>query len=147
MVPKSREITVMARQPVEVPAWLGWIFIVVGLVIVAVATGVIPSDPSRFNAPKWLVGLIGGMFSVAGVKLITYSRPAISRWTTPLIVAGFAVVGLWVGLFGEAANFSGGIGFLSPEANVVLARTFFAGFGGLLLIIVTAMLYNWRTLR
>jgi hypothetical protein len=114
---------------------------------VAVATGIIPSDPAKFHAPKWLVGMIGCMFSLAGVKLITYHRPAISRWTTPIIVAGFAVVGLWVGLFGEAAAFSGGIGFLSPEANVMLARCTFAGFGALLLIVVTTMLYNWRTLR
>jgi hypothetical protein len=137
----------MARQSVEVPAWLGWIFVVVGLLIVAVATGIIPSDPTKFHAPKWLVGLIGGMFSLAGVKLITYHRPEISRWTMPVLVAGFAVVGLWVGLFGEAAAFSGGIGFLSPEANVLLARCFFAGFGGLLLIVLSTMLYNWRTLR
>lgn len=137
----------MSRQSVDVPPWMGWLFVTVGLVIVAVATGVIPSDPAKFHAPKWIVGLCGFAFATAGFKLVTINRPAISRWVGPVLVACFGVIGLWVGLLGEAGAFGGGSSLLSAETNVSLARWIFGGVGALLLMLLPVMLYNWRSLR
>lgn len=137
----------MTRQPVDVPPWLGWLFVAVGLAIVAVATGIIPSDPAKFHAPKWIVGLCGFAFAAAGFKLVTINRPAVSRWVGPVLVACFGVIGLWVGLFGEASQFSGGIPLVSAETNVSVARWTFGGIGAVLLMLVPVMLYNWRSLR
>src|SRR5260370_887902 len=48
-----------------------------GLVILFVALGIIPTDESKFHAPHWVVGAAGLMFFLAGIAILT--GPALSR--------------------------------------------------------------------
>jgi hypothetical protein len=47
----------------------GAVFAVPGLLIVGIGTRTIQVDPSSVHGPYWLIGMIGGMFTVVGVWL------------------------------------------------------------------------------
>ena len=55
------------------PRWAG---------ILAIATGAIPigaallADDASFRAPRWLVGMVGGLFVLAGLLLVRAARGA-----------------------------------------------------------------------
>lgn len=147
MTPNSPRDSHVSRKANDVPPWLGWLFIAAGLAIEGLALGIIPSDPAKFHAPKWIVGVCGLVFATCGFKLLTIDRPELSRWVGPVLVACFGVIGLWIGLFGEAEAFGGGSALVSAETNVSAARLIFGGIGALLLMLLPVMLYNWRSLR
>lgn len=137
----------MSRTPIDTPRWLGPLFMVIGLAIAAVAVGLIPAPPESFKAPRWVLGLCGLIFFAGGFRVQTLHRPDISRWSLLVLVGCFAAVGLWVGLYGEAAEFGGGSEMLSPEDNVSVARWIFAGAGTGCAILFAYMVYNFKTLH
>mgnify|MGYP001228419701 CR=1 FL=1 len=47
----------------------GSIFVAAGVSIVLIGTGVIPVDPSRVNAPYWIITICGGVFAGAGLMV------------------------------------------------------------------------------
>ncbi len=49
----------------------GLLFIAVGTGVILLAAGVIPSDEANFHAPRWLVGVIGGLFAAAGSAVMS----------------------------------------------------------------------------
>ena len=57
---------------------IGLAIATVGILIVAVAAGIIPAPEKSFHAPHWVVGVAGMLFVLAGAIFLT-----------PLIVAGF----------------------------------------------------------
>jgi hypothetical protein len=77
---------------------LGAICVAAGLLIVLVAADVIPTDPARFRAPRWVVSAAGLMFVVAGVTLAAFSAPGApegageTTWRSMLL--GGTIVGL-----------------------------------------------------
>lgn len=48
-------------------------FLVAGVCIVLVSADIIPSDDADFNVPRWVVGVVGGIFASAGLYLILLS--------------------------------------------------------------------------
>lgn len=52
---------------------LGLLLILVGAVPVLAALGIIPSDDAEFNAPRWLVAVLAGIFPVAGIFMLLTS--------------------------------------------------------------------------
>lgn len=137
----------MSRTPIDTPRWIGPLSMLIGLVIGGVGVGIIPAPEESFNAPRWVVGLCGLVFFAAGFRVQTVHRPEISRWALLVLVACFAAIGLWVGLFGEAEAFGGGSSLLSTESNVSVARWIFTGGGAACALLLAAMLYNFKTLR
>jgi len=137
----------VSRTPIDTPRWFGPLFMVVGLTIGAVGVGLIPAPPESFNAPRWVVGICGLVFFTGGFHIQMINRPAISRWSAPVIVGCFAVIGLWVGLYGKAEAFGGGSSLLSAEANISVARWIFAGAGAGCAVLFVVMLYGLRTPR
>ena len=57
----------------------GFIFIGVGTAVILLAMGIIPSSEENFNAPKGLVGIIGGIFAVAGVSIVLGGVNGVSK--------------------------------------------------------------------
>lgn len=47
-------------------------FILAGLAIILLAAGVIPAPASSFHAPRFVVGLVGGIFLAAGLLVLVY---------------------------------------------------------------------------
>lgn len=99
-------------------AWVGALFGVVGLAILFVALGIIPTDESKFHAPHWVVGAAGLMFFLAGIAILTGpppGAPEASRTTWRTFLLGLGVVGALAAVFNWVAfgpgprQFSGGI--------------------------------------
>lgn len=51
---------------------LGSVFASVGLLVVLVAFDVVPVDESSVHSPRWVIGLIGLAFALAGVVVLGY---------------------------------------------------------------------------
>jgi len=89
-----------------------------GLVILFVALGIIPTDESNFHAPHWVVGAAGLAFFLAGLAILVGpppGAPEASRTTWRTFLLGLGVVGALAAVFNWIAfgpgprSFSGGI--------------------------------------
>jgi hypothetical protein len=101
------------------------------LFFILIGIGIIPVDDSELNAPEWVIGLCGFVFSLAGVMILVGEKSPINHLLAGLLVLSFGCIGGWIALYGEAAHFSGGTPFLSNTQNVWIARVLF-GSGSLL---------------
>lgn len=102
--------------------------------------GVVPVEPGSVHAPPWVLVACGAVFVLGGVAMLTYDRPRIQSAAGGTIVLAFGLVAGWVALFGEAAQFSGGLPFVSRGLNVAIARGMF-GLGSVLCFV----LFVWGT--
>lgn len=123
-------------------AAFGWLFIALGVALVAVALGVIPVDPASVHAPGWVLALCGALFGLGGLAVVARRWPAVQSAAVGLIWLAASVVGGWIALFGEAEHFSGGLPVLPPGVNVGLARALF-GTGAVLSLAV----FVWGTVQ
>ncbi len=124
---------------------LGALMLAFGGFIVAIALRWIDIAPTR-GTPYWIVGLAGGLFSLAGIALLLPTR--LSRALDvvgALLFSGFANLGLWVG-FGPgerqfSGSFSAGPVGTAGGGNASLGRFMFGTMG--ILVAVVALL-AWR---
>ncbi len=141
-------------------AWsTGAMVVLMGMVPMLAAVGVLPTDDDSWNAPRWVGGVAGGLFVVAGLYLLT--KPAVDRldpWLKKqiaglfplLIVTGMAAISSWIAFGPGDRQFEGGAsnGFLQyswGNANQLLGRVAF-GVGAVFLIVITAIGW-WKYLR
>jgi hypothetical protein len=126
----------------------GSLCLLAGALIWGIAFGVVPAEPGSVHAPVWILSLAGGVFALAGLALVFRSHEIFVCVLGNLIILCFAGIGAWVSLFGPAAHFSGGVPFVSPEANVTIARVAF-GCGALLcaLILIPGLHQLQRLIR
>lgn len=115
--------------------FLGLVFAVPGILLAGVGTRVVQVDPSTVHAPYWLIGMIGGMFTLAGLWLATqgtFLEPGLKLLVGPAIMIGILVALHWVAFGPGVRRCSGGIAipFLSAWTGVgdLGCRTAF-GFG------------------
>ena len=78
-------------------AWVDTLCALMGLVILFVALGIIPTDESKLHAPHWVVGAAGLVFFLAGLAILTGPPPgapeaARTTWRTFLLGLGIALV-------------------------------------------------------
>jgi hypothetical protein len=128
------------------------------------AAGAIPigaaflADDAKFHGPRWLVGMVGGMFVLAGGMIVRTARlGAAGRSVTPdvvgaslgvLLTSGFTVLSAWALFFSggpRAWSVSGGLPLWLLPAWVgdVL---FYVLMGICALLCVVMTLYAWRQL-
>lgn len=148
---------------------MAWVFLLIGVFICCVATGVIPAPEESFRAPWPIVFLTGMFFVCLGFFLFKPHDVMAIR----LLVAGacgcLGTVALWCAVYGDGANFevwslpldrSGGldeerleigphnqwaIRLSGSEALVWLARVvFFAGSGLVWLIAGAVLMRGFR---
>jgi hypothetical protein len=148
---RSENRLLKAIRPHAPPLAVGGMIILMGMVPVLAAVGVIPTDDSFWQAPRWVGGLAGGLFVVAGVFLLT--RPAVENLPPPvrkqveglfplLIVTIMAAISGWVA-FGpgerhfESSATNGLLGF-AWGGHEILGRLVF-GVGAVFLIVITAI--------
>ena len=141
----------------------GSLFFIAGALIVMVAADIIPTDPSDFNAPRWVVGAAGLVFMLAGTmtalqgafgpnpeQSLLYLWLILFIGTTFMLV--FSSIFLWVG-FGpgeRAFSSSVSIGFVSGSGagGETLGRLIFGGGGSFMLLMTIFMTYaNWKKIR
>ncbi len=115
----------------------GWIFFLVGLPFIGISFGIVPIDESTVHAPMWVIGLCGLVFSLAGIMILLGEKSPINNFLGGLLVLSFALIGGWIALFGDSAQFSGGTPLLSDSINVTIARILF-GSGSLMCFAIFA---------
>lgn len=143
------------------------IFFCVGAFIVLLAADIIPSDPSSFNAPRWVFGGAGLVFMLAGTMAALQGafgpNPEQSKlylWLMLLIgtvfMLIFSSVFLWVGFGPGEREFttstSVGVGPVvttgSGSGKDTVGRIVFGGGGLIGLLMTLAMAYsNWKKIR
>jgi hypothetical protein len=87
-------------------AWVGALCALMGLVILFVALGIIPTDESKLRAPHWVVGAAGLMFFLAGIAILTGpppDTPEASRTTWRTFLLGLGIVGALAAVFNWVA--------------------------------------------
>ena len=57
----------MTRGPGPAPSWLGFVFVALGLIPIGTA---LFADDTGFNAPRWVVFIVGGLFALAGLAVL-----------------------------------------------------------------------------
>ena len=135
------------------PRWAG---------ILAIATGAIPigaallADDASFRAPRWLVGMVGGLFALAGLLIVRAARGAgqpaerdvLGAGLGVLLTGGLPVLSVWALLFSggpRAWNVSGNVPLwlLPPWVGAAL---FYALLGVGVLICATMTVFASRQL-
>jgi hypothetical protein len=53
----------------RLPAWFKLLLAIAGILLMLTAIGVIPADPARFHAPRWMLFAAGAAWVAAGVLL------------------------------------------------------------------------------
>lgn len=114
---------------------MGGLFLVAGLMILFVALDWIQVDPASIHAPRWVLGLCGGMFALAGLGCLYYGlsnglgRGARERaggddgfpivpWLMGLVIAGgMTVVASWIAFGAGERAFSGSVGVGGVEVG------------------------------
>jgi hypothetical protein len=83
-----------------VARWLmGGGFAVAGLVVEAVALDVITVDPASIHAPRWILLTVGGMFTLAGLWIVTAGTAVgglFEKLVGPVVVIGMLAILHWI---------------------------------------------------
>jgi hypothetical protein len=98
------------------PIWLGISFMLAGLVIICVGTGLIPVDPASMRAPRWIIALCGAVLVLSG--LMAFVEIVGDAFVDPLAVLfilSFATVASWVALGSGDGSFYGSVA-LGPSS-------------------------------
>lgn len=122
--------------------FLGFVCAGIGVALLLVAAGGIAVDPSTIHAPRWVLGVCGGVFVLGGVALAVPQVSSLRIAAGMTTVLGLGLVAAWAAWFGDAEGFSGGLPFVPDTVNVALARGVF-GFGALCCL----ALFGWGVSR
>ncbi|XWN36392.1 MAG: hypothetical protein ROO71_10580 [Balneola sp.] len=101
------------------------LFILTGLFFILLSLEIIPVDESTVNAPMWVIGLCGFVFSLGGIMMLLGEKSPLNHLLACLLVLSFGLISGWIAFFGDSAHFSGGTPFLSNAQNVWIARVLF----------------------
>jgi DNA-binding beta-propeller fold protein YncE len=97
--------------------WMGAGFFLAGLFIVLVAADWIHVDPSTIHAPRWVLGICGGMFAVTGLGLFRGRKTMMMDRTARSTSAGFVPVLVFLFLVLPAAVLAQGTSTYVVTAN------------------------------
>ncbi len=124
-------------------SWLGGLLFLLGVLLLLMATGVIPVDDEDLHAPNAILILCAIVFLAGGVVVAFPADKRLKMSMVVLILISFMITGSWAALFGEDRHISGGIPFVSRETNVLLARI---GFGAGALMVFGILLLALKDL-
>lgn len=128
------------------PTWLGVLSGLVGVGILLMAADVVPIDPAKLHAPRWVLGLCGVVFLCVGA--LVWSNRYGAAWMKDAVafvmIASMAVMGTWVAIGPGERDFSGavGIGPFALAGELPLGRIVF-GVGAAMTWLV-ALIPLWR---
>ena len=88
---------------------MGLVFVLAGLPIMAVATGLITPKPGSMHAPPWVVFLAGSSFSLAGIMILMPDTMSKLRGFVGVVfMTAFASIFVWIAFGPGERRFSGG---------------------------------------
>ena len=119
----------------------GVLCIALGLYPLSIAFGILPVDPEKIVAPMWVVASSGVVFLIGGCMILLADHSRANDMLAGILCLLFAITGAWVSLFGPGEAMSGGLWFLSADANVTLGRWIF-GSGALMCFAISAYAFR-----
>ena len=136
---------------------IGGLITAMGLVPVLAAVGIIPTDDSLWQAPRWVGAVAGGLFVVAGLfvstqRVVARLEPRLQKQVQglfPLVIfSGFAVIATWVAFGPGERQFSGSVGnslmSMSGGGGELAGRIAFGA--GAIFLIVASVIGWWKYL-
>lgn len=116
------------------PWWMAYLYVLGGVFMCCLATGVIPAPEESFRAPRWIIFVCGMVFfCFAGVLFKRHDPVAIQLFAMG-IAGGLGTVSLWVGLYGEKGQF-----VLNRVDSVETGQLIF-GIGGVICLTIAGLL-------
>ena len=122
----------------------GSIATIAGLFLVLVSVDVIHTDPEGIHAPRWVLTLVGMMFTFVGLYILSTGmlspgeqKTAVVQWIQYFLLVGmlaaFATIFLWTGFGSGEREFSSSGSLLfftvSGTGNELVGRILFGGCG------------------
>lgn len=148
---------------------MGALFLLPGVMIIFIALDWIEVDPSRFHAPRWVVGVLGGMFALSGLGSLYYGIrnalygssehrsdrqfPVVSWLLGLVIMGGLALTFAWVAFGPGERAFSGsvgigGVGVGDSAPSELFGRAMFGAVAFLSgMFAIWGLIYGLRKLR
>lgn len=114
----------------------------IGLFILLVAAGVIPTDPGSIHAPRWVLGLCGVVFAAGGVAILGPRFALLRNIGLSALLLAMGGVAFWAAALAPVEGWSGGIPLVPRAVNVWFARGL-AGFG--VLLCLGLLVHGWKT--
>lgn len=99
-----------AKESGVTPVGVGAAFMLAGLFIICIGTGLIPVDPASMRAPRWIIALCGAVLVLSG--LMAFVEVVGDAFVDPLAVLfilSFATVASWVALGSGDGAFYGSV--------------------------------------
>ncbi|MCU7960715.1 MAG: hypothetical protein KZQ58_12125 [gamma proteobacterium symbiont of Bathyaustriella thionipta] len=121
------------------------ICVAIGLFLLGIASGLIPTQAGTVHAPMWVILVCGIVFLLTAAMIFVGTDASSNDLFATLFLASMGSVGIWVAFFSNDEGFSGGLAFLPEKHNLLLTRTVFAG--GALLAFALAVYAIRRYLR
>ena len=116
----------------------GYIVFIVGLLIIAVSLNIIPADEASFHAPRWIVTIIGVIFSIAGISVTgaLKGKKVLTHLTGLVMYVAFLIISVWITFGpGERKCSSSINGIVNQSTSELSCRVVF-GVGFVLLVIL-----------
>ena len=130
-------ITMSQNQPSPKQQFYGGLlFFGTGLLIILASIDIISIDEAGLNATRWVLGLCGFVFALAGIMIYLGNKSKWNHLLAAVLVFAMGSIGGWVAFFGAGDKFSGGTSLLSADSNSSLARIMF-GFGALICFLIS----------
>jgi len=115
--------------------------IISGGLLILVALGVISTSPGQRHAPDFIIAISGAVFVIAGCMVLVGRQSRLNDLLAAVLCLLFGATGAWVAIYSPSEGFSGGIPFISNEANVRLARWVF-GAGSLVCFAISVWAFK-----
>ena len=138
------------------PILMKLLFSGAGIALMLLALGLIPIDPARVLAPRWVLFVAGMVFGLIGVLLFIgarrFAHPAAYLFVAAVMCSSFAAIACWVAI-GSTGPYTGSatigpVTLPGTGSSSVLPRILF-GLGALLTSSLAALAWVrwWRALR
>ncbi|TVS08551.1 MAG: hypothetical protein EA417_22560 [Gammaproteobacteria bacterium] len=116
---------------------MGVTLMLVGMFLVALALGYQPRSGGQLQVPPWVGAIAGVLLMGGGVAVLLPKRRSIGWLIAMVILAGSGAISLWIGLFGDPAEISGGLPLLPESTNQTIGRVMFT-LGGIICLAILA---------
>ena len=116
---------------------MGVTFMLVGVFLVALALGYEPRSGGQLQVPPWVGATAGVLMMGGGLAVLLPKRRSIGWLIAMVILAGSGAISIWVGVFGDPAEISGGLPLLAERTNQTIGRVAFT-LGGLTCLAILA---------
>lgn len=125
-----------SRLEFAVRGGLALVMLLVGAFLVALGFGWYAPETGQLRSPPWIAVSSGIVFAGAGLGVM-FPKSATLGWAIGmLILACTGGAALWIGVFADARDISGGIPLIPQALNTLIGRAVFTLSGILCLLVL-----------